>query len=241
MPNFLKIASWAAGILVYIGLMAFAQIKQNRTSVKSLFINPIHPCKQFFISKDDIYKIAKKSVENIDSGRLATINTALLEETLENNPYIASAEVFSTLDGKLSINVQQKEAKARVITPKQQFYIDAAGHAFPTTPVFSAAVPVFTGQTDSAHLHTAFALLKTVENDTYFANWLAEIHTTSTGEIELIPVSGRHRVLFGTPTNVTKKLKKLRGFYTQVVTSENLNEWKTLNVAYQNQLITTKH
>jgi cell division protein FtsQ len=102
-------------------------------------------------------------------------------------------------------------------------------------------VPVITGVTDSVSIYNAYKVLSAINNEPYFNGWLAEINIHNNGAMELIPRSGKHRVLFGRNTNVTSKLKRLHAFYTHVVTPQNLNTWKTLNVIYKDQLISTKH
>jgi cell division protein FtsQ len=139
------------------------------------------------------------------------------------------------------VHVKQKQAVARVLAPTKHFYLDAEGHPYPTTVNFSAYVPTISGRTDSASIYHAYSVLQEIYAMPYFKNWLAEIHTTTAGNIQLIPATGNHRVLFGSAANAAEKLKMLEAFYTTVVTPENLNDWKTLNVAYQGQLVTTKY
>jgi cell division protein FtsQ len=241
MRKVLHIAFWILGIAGFMFLVAFEQVSEEQTLIKTVTIELIQHDNQLFLNKQDVIELIDKQDDSLLFRSVNTINTAMLEESLENHPFIADAEVFSTLDGLLSVQVEQKLAIARVIDNNQHYYLDAEGHPFPVTKAYSATVPVFTGLQDSASLYNALQLLKTVQATNYFSSWLAEIHTTSSREIELIPVNGNHRVLFGTPELSTEKLKKLKGFYSTVVTEENLNEWKTLNVAYDKLLVSTKY
>jgi cell division protein FtsQ len=241
MNRVLNISLWFLGIAAVLLLMAFEYSAERKTRVYDIAIELQQPGKQLFVSKEDILQHLDAVDDSLRYRSISAINSTLLEESLENHPFIAEAEVFSTLDGLVSVRVKQKEAAARVISASRHYYLDAEGHPFPTTKSYSARVPVFTGNTDSTNIYQASILLNSIQHEPYFEGWLAEIHIVSDGRFELIPLAGKHRVLFGDTTNSTQKLKKLQAFYGTVVNAENLNDWKTLNVAYSNQLVSTKH
>ncbi len=241
MKKALIILAWFVGIAIFGGLMAFEHVAIKNTFLTDIAIELKQPEDQFFINKDDVMELLLKADDSLKTRSLRAINTDLLEERLAANPFVSEAEVFSTLDGLLSVHVKQKEAVARVLNPSRHYYLDAEGHTYPTTVNHSARVPVLTGVTDSTSIYNAYQVLIAIKNQPYFEGWLAEIHIHNNGAMELIPRSGRHRVLFGKNTNVASKLARLHAFYTHVVTPQNLNTWKTLNVIYKDQLISTKH
>jgi cell division protein FtsQ len=241
MKKVLIIVSWLVGIGTFGALMAFEHVAVKNTMLMDIAIELEQPEDQFFINKEDVMELLLKADDSLKTRSLPAINTDLLEESLKDNPFVSEAEVFSTLDGLLSVHVKQKEAVARVLNPSRHYYLDAEGHPYPTTLNHSARVPVITGVTDSVSIYNAYKVLSAINNEPYFNGWLAEINIHNNGAMELIPRSGKHRVLFGRNTNVTSKLKRLYAFYTHVVTPQNLNTWKTLNVIYKDQLISTKH
>ena len=241
MKRVLHIALWFLGAATFVVLVAFERISEHKTRISDVQINLIQPGGQLFLADEDILQVIKNEDDSLLFRPIAAINSTLLEESLENHPFVADAEVFSTLDGLLSVQVKQKEAVARVIQSSRHFYLDAEGHPFPTTVSYSAFVPVISGTTDSIGLFNAYTTLTSVNSASYFGNYLAEIHVTAKNEIELVPRQGRHRVLLGPAEDIAAKLAKLEAFYRTVVTPQNLDTWKTLNVAYSNQLVSTKY
>lgn len=241
MNRVLNIALWVLGVAAALFLLAFEYTAEKNTLVRDITIELQQPGEQLFINQEDVLQHLDVEDDSLRYRSVSAINSSLLEESLENHPFIASAEVFSTLDGLVSVRVKQKEAAARVIASSRHYYLDAEGHPFPTTKSYSARVPVFTGNTDSTNIYQASILLHRINHEPYFDGWLAEIHIIPDGSFELIPLAGKHRVIFGDTSNATEKLKKLQAFYRTVVNAENLNDWKTLNVAYSNQLVSTKH
>lgn len=235
--NIIFFSTLALGLVL---LPAFEYVSESRETVANIDVKLHQPANQLFISKEDILQIIENQVGKATDAPIASINTHLLEESIDNHPFIKSAEVFSTLDGILHVRVKQKTAIARVMnTPA--YYLDEAGKAFPTSESFSAKVPFITGKIDSATVHEAFELVKLLSQDEYFSPWLAEVHINNLGKFELIPSRGRHRVILGAVDYASNKFKHLKAFYHNCVNEENLNEWKTLDISYQNMLVSTKH
>lgn len=234
-----NIALWVLGVGALVLLLAFEGNMHGRETVKSVSVEILQPGEQLFLNREDILQLAEKQYSKVVGRAMSGINTNLLEETLENQPHILRAEVFSTLDGKLFILVEQKQAIARIINTQK--YLDAQGNTFPTSKNYSATVPVITGVADSAALAQAYALITEIKKHAALTNWLAEIHISPKHEITLVPINGRHTVVLGDDTNTTDKLNRLIAFYTTVVTPSNLSQYKTLNLKYNNLLISTKY
>lgn len=241
MKGILKILYGVLGASVFVALVAFEHLSEEKIRITDIDIMLEQPKNQLFLSKEDILQVITNEDDSLFYRPLSAINSTMLEEKLEKQPFIAEAEVFSTLDGLLSVRVKQKEAVARVIQTSRQHYIDAEGRPFPTTQGYSAFVPILTGATDSIKVHNAFATLTTFNSRPYFENYVAEIHCNTNGTLAIVPLKGRHRVILGTPADLENKLIKLEAFYRTVVTPKNLPTWKTLNVAYKDQLVSTKH
>lgn len=86
--------------------------------------------------------------------------------------------------------------------------------------------------------------VKYIENDSF---WRAEIvqivaSTMSSGdiELELVPRTGRHTVLFGTVDDVEEKLDKLLAFYQKGLTNIGWDNFRTISVKYKGQVVCTR-
>lgn len=86
--------------------------------------------------------------------------------------------------------------------------------------------------------------VKYIEEDSF---WRAEIvqivaSTMSNGELqlELIPRSGSHRIRFGTADRVEEKFNQLLAFYNRGLTNIGWEEFKTISVQYNGQIVCTK-
>lgn len=86
--------------------------------------------------------------------------------------------------------------------------------------------------------------VKYIEEDPFWQAEIVEIIASemSNGELqlEMIPRSGDHRILFGTADNVDKKLDKLLSFYRNGLTNIGWDEFRTISVKYDNQIVCSK-
>ncbi len=86
--------------------------------------------------------------------------------------------------------------------------------------------------------------VKYIEEESF---WRAEIvqiiaSTMSNGELqlELIPRSGSHRIRFGTADRVEEKFEQLSSFYNRGLTNIGWEEFKTISVQYNGQIVCTR-
>ena len=68
-----------------------------------------------FVETSDIQNILHDKFGELKGQPVSSINIALLEKIINNNPFISRAEVFSTVDGKLNIEVKQRLPVVRIM------------------------------------------------------------------------------------------------------------------------------
>lgn len=83
-----------------------------------------------------------------------------------------------------------------------------------------------------------------IENDSFWSAEIVQIvaSTMSSGdlELELIPRTGRHIVLFGTIEDVEEKLDKLLAFYEKGLSNIGWDSFRTISVKYKGQVVCTR-
>lgn len=86
--------------------------------------------------------------------------------------------------------------------------------------------------------------VKYIEDNAFWQAEIVEIVASemSNGELqlELIPRSGNHRILFGTADNVEDKLDKLMSFYQSGLTNIGWDEFRTISLKYDGQVVCRK-
>lgn len=86
--------------------------------------------------------------------------------------------------------------------------------------------------------------VKFVENDDFWRSEVVQIaaYSTPSGalEIELVPRSGRHTVVFGRLERFEEKFDKLLSFYRNGLSGVGWNEYRTIDIRYKDQVVCKK-
>lgn len=237
----IKATSWLLSIAFYVVVIGFASNQNEETRVQELEINLIQPENQFFITKENVSQIIGNEYDSIEGKPLNLINTALLEESIENHPLIEDAEVYFTLDGRVSVDVVQETALARVREANRDVYMSIHGKAIPRSLNHSANVPMITGHIDSSHWQEAYHFLRLLDDSSWLGNNIEALERDSSGLYRVYPRFGRHHIVWGDLDEVDRKLKKLHVFYSYLEENETLNDIKTIDVRFNDQVVSTKY
>ncbi len=83
-----------------------------------------------------------------------------------------------------------------------------------------------------------------IDEDSFWGAEIVQIvaQTTPSGalELELVPRSGNHTILFGDINNVEQKFEKLMRFYKEGLNSRGWDNYSTINIKYDGQVVCSK-
>lgn len=260
MKRFFRIAKkivilllWVGGSVGFVVLTSAAITKQHSLACRQLHIKLDNDQGLFFVDEEDVRKAFTKLCGHQPEGKaIKTLDMAKLEEELENNPYIANADLYADIQGDLHVSITQKIPLLRIINNNGvSFYIDKKGYKIPVSSKFTSRIPVATGHIDPTQVSNGRVADSTVLNDLYqlalfiennpFRNALVEqIYVDERGEFEIIPMIGSHSILIGRANDLEGKFKRLMIFYKEVLTNVDESQYRTVNVKYKDQIICTK-
>lgn len=183
--------------------------------------------------------------------------TDKIEKVLDKNPYIDKVDSYFTLDGKLLINIKEKEPIIRIYdSGKEGFYIDDNGEIFPVSRQFAPRIIIANGHikdkvtdhnsniSDSIYHNTVllelFRLTQLINQNELLKVQINQIYVNSKGEFDLIPELGNHLVQFGTMDNADVKLRNLDAYYRKYLKTHNWDNYETINLTYKDQIVCTK-
>ncbi|MDD3636573.1 MAG: hypothetical protein PHP48_01805 [Bacteroidales bacterium] len=254
----LTISFWAISIAGVLLLAWLARQHYLNSPVNGLEIKIVREQQSGFLSREQLAEMVYSLTDSLKSKRIRDIRMADLENDLQQNPWIADADVSATLSGVLQLVVRERSAVLRAYNRKHQsLYVDSEGVIFPINPNFAARVPIVNGYLDfpalthnTAHisdsayrksfLWPAFHLNEKLRKDKFLSSLIDQIYINSLGEIELSPKLGSASVLIGDLTNLEEKLLHLKAFYTQKGLSSDLADYRLVNLKYENQIVCTK-
>ena len=186
-------------------------------------------------------QILKKTLEQI--------NAETIEKEVEKLLAIQKAEVYKIIakdstsyKGVLVVKVKHRKPVVRIMSETSSYFLDKDGNKIPSSSDYTANVLVVTGflsEKFAAEELLPFVLY--IENDDFWNAQIEQIHVERDGDILLTPLVGDQIIELGTLDDYTGKLRKMRAFYDQVLAKNNWNEYKTISLKYNNQVIAKKN
>jgi cell division protein FtsQ len=218
---------------------------------------------QAFVEKGDVLQTIHDKFGELEGKPMHSINISLLENIINNNPFVAHAEVFSTIDGKLTIEVVPRNPIVRIINYfNESFYIDDEGVFMPLSEKYSASVPVVNGfiydkevnhsvrkMTEKEMADTSFhplriekvyVLVGYISQHEFWNAQVEQVFVNSDGEMELIPRVGNHLVVLGDEKDMDEKFNKLLLFYKEGLSRQGWEKYSVINLKFKDQVVCTK-
>jgi len=258
-----RFAAWSLVIAGFLVTVGFTESKQRNMPCSEVNVTIKGLSEQTFVEKSDVMQTVQDKFGQLTGKPLNTINISLLENIIDNNPFVASAEVFSTIDGKLNIEVVPRVPIVRIIdNNNQSFYIDDRGVCMPLSDKYSASVPVVSGFIQSMEgvhkvrmmgekeisdtsfhptmIEKVYSLAGYISRHEFWNAQVEQVYVDEDGEMELIPRVGNQTIVFGDEKQMDEKFKKLFLFYKEGLSKQGWDKYKTINLKYKDQVVCTK-
>ena len=247
-----------AGFLLSLG---FTENRRGETLCREVSIRVDDSLGNSFVLEKDIEQLIRGKFGALIGKPLHSINISLLEKIIDNNPFVLKGQVFSSVDGKLQIEVRQRVPVVRVINVQgESFYIDEYGVLMPLNEKFSAPVLVANGnifnrETEqriragtekgdtSFHptsLEKVFMVSAYIHSHEFWDAQIEQLYVNADGQMELIPRVGNQTILFGDETEIEEKFNKLLAFYKDGLSQTGWNKYTTINLTFKDQVVCTK-
>ncbi|CAN5402315.1 cell division protein FtsQ [soil metagenome] len=246
-------------------LLSFVNQKQLELRCDHVEINIDDAVAHEFIDQKDILELVN-SKGKVVGKPLGAINTMLLEKIILTNPFVSRAEVYSSIDGNLHVDIWQRDPVVRIINMHdEQFYIDREGKFMPVSDHYTPPAIVANGyifnayaemkvveavavtdtlQTDSLQvprmINQVYALATFLEADTFWSANTEQIYVNEQQELEVIPRVGNHRILIGDTTDLNNKFSRLMTFYKQGLNKTGWNNYNVINLKFRDQVVCSK-
>ncbi len=261
---------WLIVIVAFAVTVGFTEKWQTEMPCKemTITIQDMHDCA--LLEEEDMQQLIHDKFGSPVGKPMHAINISLLENIVNNNPFVSHAEVFSTIDGKLHIEVVPRNPVVRVINSfNESFYIDEEGVFMPLSEKYSAPVPVANGYLyDKEAEHRLRIMAERESNDTSFHAlqiekvflvasyirqhefWNAQVQqvfVNAEGDIELVPRVGNQTIVLGDMSagkegmkELDEKFNKLFLFYKEGMSKQGWDKYNVINLKYKDQVVCTK-
>ncbi|BAO76168.1 cell division protein FtsQ [Winogradskyella sp. PG-2] len=194
---------------------------------------------KLFVTDATVSKLLIQNQQTVTGQSKEIIDLNELEAALNSNPMIKKAEVFMSVNGELSAEIEQKRPIARVST-NASYYIDDEGSYMPLSSNYSARVPLVTGNIKKSKLKTVFQFAKTVDEDDFLKKYVIEIRQNDDLTIDFKIRMSDFTVHIGSLKNLEKKINNFKAFYQKAMKDKILDSYKLVNLKFDKQVICTK-
>ncbi|MGB1230945.1 MAG: cell division protein FtsQ/DivIB [Winogradskyella sp.] len=233
--NYIKII----GLFVLVGfLFVFSNQRNKARKIGAPHIKFLGENK-LFITDATVSKLLKQNEPTITNLSKDIIDLNVVENALNANAMIKKAEVFLSVNARLSVEILQKRPIARVNT-NAAYYIDDEGSFMPLSSNYSARVPLVTGYINKNNLNTVFQFAKAVDGDEFLKTHVIEIHQNKDETIDFKIRKNEFTVHLGSLKLLEKKINNFKAFYQKGLKDNILDHYKTVNLKFDKQVICTK-
>ncbi|MEM1001862.1 MAG: hypothetical protein AAGH46_04355 [Bacteroidota bacterium] len=224
-------------ILVSGFLFAFSNWKNENRNIKDIKVEFLGE-NTLFITQSAVSKLLIQNQEGITDKAKRIIDLNELEAALKSNEMIKKAEVYMSIDGKISAEIEQKKPLARVLS--YDFYIDELGSWMPLSENYSARVPLVTGKIDKTDLTAVYTIAEHIERDDFLKQHITEIHRGSNSNFKLRLRTNDIIIELGDTSELDKKFNNLKAFYQKALKDGIIDSYSKLNLRFTSQVICTK-
>lgn len=267
MKKFKKIAIISVWCLLVLGLlvtMGFVNKEQDAMLCKSLDVNVNQENELSFIDTNDVRLLLKNRGDSIVGQPKSTVDIADMEKVLNSNAAVSKAEVSVSIDGVVKVDVTQRNPVIRVINADgDSYYIDDEGRLMPLSDKYTMKVLVANGNImepyakrytttiaqigkDSAlrnasKLDELFAMANYINADPFWKAQIHQIFINEDNDMEIVPLAGNQKIIFGDTTAMDEKFKKLMTFYKEGLNTTGWwDKYSVINLKFRNQIVCTR-
>ncbi|MEZ4806771.1 MAG: hypothetical protein R2815_04780 [Flavobacteriales bacterium] len=246
-----------AAVLVALG---FVERNVDRTPVSALKITVKGGEGVHFVDEAMVRRNVLDQGTSVMGVPLGDLDVPGIEERLRNDPSVASAEVYHTMDGVLHVSVVQREPVVRVFNQDgTSFYIDSEGWTMPTSAHYTARVLVVTGALNEPGVrdgvHSVYGpdsmqqvllsddihrLAMHIRQDPLWNALIDQVVVDPYGDLELIPKVGAQRIMLGDGTELAPRFEKLRLFYRKGIPQADWRRYARIDLRFADQVVCTK-
>lgn len=171
---------------------------------------------------------------------ISKININRIEQIIGENAYIDSVQCYFTPKHNLCIRVISRKPVMHVITDDTEYYMDANGNVMPPGN-FNLDLCLMTGNiSEKLAKDKLLPLASFLDSNEPWKNEIQQVNVIDEQHIELIPMTGDHRIRIGNSDNIKEKMDKLLLFREEGLNKVGWNKYAYIDLSYNGQVVCTK-
>jgi cell division protein FtsQ len=207
------------------------------------------------VAEEEIQQFCNEASNGVLGKSAAELDIPAIRRGLLNLPFLKSAEVYPTLDGRCRIEVKARNPIARVIdSTGVTYYLDEEGYVMPLKDFFVSDLPVFVGAfrapmlTESvlqdkmatAQQKEILEMAQIIQESEVWNAQVDHFYFSAKNGWMMIPRVGKNVIRIETAKDFKKKMENLFVFYSKAVPHIDLDSYDTLDTRFINQIVGIK-
>lgn len=209
-----------------------------------------------FIDYDDTYNTIVNICDTANNTRINMIDVDSVVSALQANKWTVSVDANINLNSIMEIEIEECKPIVHVYNSRNKsVYIDNQGNIFPDNDRYTPRLLICSGNmnfpttelgnvNDSIYEGTGlpeiFELSQEVLNDEYSRNTVRHIYRDKNKNYIFSLNNTNIIVIFGDVNDIDKKLFKMKHFFMRMLGNPELDNYKSINLNYNNQVVCTK-
>jgi len=206
-----------------------------------------------FVSSADIRRYLDREYGTYVGRPLDSIDLVKVERIIDGRSAVKKSQAYVTKDSMLRVKVTQRKPVVRFQKSDGGFYADAEGFIFPLQSSYASHVQVIDGAiplaansgykgevTDPEEkkwLADMMNLVNFIENSRVWKDKIVQISVEKDGDILLVPREGKQIFIFGHPTGIAGKFRKMEMYYTHIVPAKGADTYRKVDLRFDGQIV----
>lgn len=187
-----------------------------------------------FLSEEIVNKLLIQSNDSLFFQQKDMVALNKIERQFNNHPMIKKADLYAVPQGKLYIEIEERQPIVRIQAQKS-FYLDEAVQRIPLSKRFIAKVPLFYGELKEENMHALVQLISKLSSDAFLADEVIDYQWKNNAFVIGLR-SYPFEVVWGENNAFDQKVEKLKRFCAY--TMENKDKtFNRINLTYKNQVV----
>lgn len=239
----LIMACLAVVLVGYIGVsLAFSSTLSATRTCRGIRIIVVDSLSNGFVRGAQLQDDLGELFRSVKGTPLSQLNLKAIEQKLESNARIESAEAVCRTNDSVYVTVHPLVPVARIFDRNGSYYINRSGKRFEADARYTMDVPVVKGNFLDNGLDPLMVLplVDYIEGDNQWRDIFSMIEVQNANNIFLIPDIRGQVVAFGSIDNIPTKFDHLKRFYHEVLPYKGWNFYDTISVKWQGQIVATR-
>ena len=200
-----------------------------------------------FLTQQEISNFVEDKIGNPIGKPASEVSLTELELELNRIPYIQRAIVYVSFDGKLKVQINERQAIAQIHSSSETFFFDTSGMIMKRNKIKGPNVIVINGNIPFKMTHgkkmghkKALELLEIAKFIHSQPLWNMQFEQCYVDKLErylLFPRVGSHSIVLNNVVNLDRKFENLRLFYEKGLPQVGWNTYREIDISYEDQIV----